>query len=94
MPSIRTQQLQMCTIETSQARLNAAVMMKYCLTITAFKKKAVLSALDKEVNQRWSLSLYFVLYEILCKLAHWYTFIWYYTCKSMSDLYTKEMNII
>ena len=58
MPSIRTQQLQMCTIETSQARLNAAVMMKYCLTITAFKKKDVLSALDKEVNQRWSLSLY------------------------------------
>ena len=52
MPSIRTQQLQMCTIETSQARLNAAVMMKYCLTITAFKKKAVLSALDKEVNLR------------------------------------------
>ena len=52
MPSIREQQLQMCTIETSEARLNAAVMMKYCLTITTFKKKAVLSALDKEVNQR------------------------------------------
>ena len=52
MPAIRTQQLQMCTIETSQARLNAAVIMKYCLTITAFKKKDVLSALDKEVNHR------------------------------------------
>ena len=52
MPSIRTQQLQMCTIETSQARLNAAVMMKYCLIIAALKKKDVLSALDKEVNQR------------------------------------------
>ena len=52
MTPIRTQQLQMCTNETSQARLNAAVIMKYCFTITAFKKKAVLSALDKEVNQR------------------------------------------
>ena len=72
MLSIRTQQLQMCTIETSQARLNAAVIMKYCLTITAFKNKDVLSALDKEVNQNWFLSSYFVLYEILCELANWY----------------------
>ena len=52
MPSIRTQQLQMCTIETSQARLNAAVMMKYCLARTAFTKKDLLSALDKEIIPR------------------------------------------